>query len=371
MAWTSLPTTEGSFSLNANILANSVGGSLDDMLDEANSLSAALSTAISDIATNFEASIGSLTVSFVPVLDTTTSFTAPTLPTVPSLPDVPTFADAPDAPADATVLSLTLGSAPTVSATPDAPDTDGMLLDATAYTGAFDLGRNNALQSEQLARWRANQGAAASGIGLPLAAQLSANINAEQERKEVVGRIAQEQATLQASHLREDRRFAYTQALAVWQANEQAKVAAYQAEVQKFSEELRKWVEQNGMNLRVSEQGLRHWQTVSQQTIAEFTTEIERLQEDLKNKVTVYQQDMAKQAALLQWRTADNATEMDRAKFATDASIKLQEFAINIAKDGILATAGALAEQFKAWCSQVSFSASTDSSVGNITYAGG
>lgn len=287
MAWTSLPTTEGTYSLNGNILANSVGTSLDDMLDEANTINSALSTAITELKTQLHTDVSGLTTNFSPSLDTTTVFSSPTTPT-----------------------------APTLDAAPTAPTVGTTLLDEAAYSGAFALARDALLEEEQRALWDAAAGAAANGIGLPSSVSQGMILQSEQARRQGTSKVALEQATLKAGHLREDLKWQYTQQLDYYKEKSSVVLAAF------------------------------------------------------AQQIALLQASLAKEAEKRQWKTAANQTELERAKIATESSLQLQQFAVKISQDAALAYAGALAEQFKAWLAAVHFQASASAPVDNATYAG-
>jgi hypothetical protein len=323
MAWTNLPTSEGAYSLNGNIMANSLGSTMDDILDEATSLSSALSAAITAMKNDTQTNISDLTSAFAPTLDTLTAFVPPTIPTV------PTLADAPADPSAVTTFNVVVPTAPTPEATPSAPGVDTTLLDDAAYTGAFDLGRNAALSQEQRGLWLASEQAASNGIGLPMAASQALIQQVTAERQQAIQRAASEQATLKAQHLREDKRFAYEFSLTLWSAVEQNKLGIYREQVSAWRAQVEQWAQVNTLALSVTSQSLQNWQVVQSTTLAKFQAGIAKLQ-----------QELASQAQRLQWKTDANRTELDRAKYESDAAIQLQQFATQIGQQALLAYAG-------------------------------
>ena len=353
MAWTNLPTAEGSYSLNGNIMANSLGSTMDDILDEADSINSALSAAIASLESDTQTNITGLGVDFSPTLDTITAFSPPSVPTVPAL------ADAPDDPDALTAFNVVVPTAPTPAATPTAPGTSTTLLDDAAYTGAFALARNAALAQEQRDRWLASEQAAANGIGLPSAASQAMLQQSAAARQQATQRAALEQATLKANHLREDKRWAYEFSLTVWSAVEQNKLALYREAVSAWRAQVEKWVQDNTLALSITSQELQNWQVVQQTTLAR-----------LQSEIAILQQKLASEAQKLQWKQDKNATELDRAKFDTESAIKIQEFATTIGQQALLAYAGALAEQFKAWLAAVHYTVGASGSINNLSYAG-
>lgn len=69
------------------------------------------------------------------------------------------------------------------------------------------------------------------------------------------------------------------------------------------------------------------------------------------------------------WSTMDQHKLTDAQQKAVDAR-EVQQILVDTGKQATYAYAGAVAEQFKAWCSQISYGVSTGSSVSNVTYAG-
>jgi hypothetical protein len=232
-------------------------------------------------------------------------------------------------------------------------------LDDAAYTGAFALARNAALAQEQRDRWLASEQAAANGIGLPSAASQAMLQQSAAARQQATQRAALEQATLKANHLREDKRWAYEFSLTVWSAVEQNKLALYREAVSAWRAQVEKWVQDNTLALSITSQELQNWQVVQQTTLAR-----------LQSEIAILQQKLASEAQKLQWKQDKNATELDRAKFDTESAIKIQEFATTIGQQALLAYAGALAEQFKAWLAAVHYTVGASGSINNLSYAG-
>jgi hypothetical protein len=287
MTWITLPEEEGDFSLNGNKVANSVGASLDGFVDTATSLNDDLSAAITALRDDLLDSIDNIAATFNVTLDTTTAFSAPTALTT-----------------------------PTIGTTPTGPSTSGQLLDDTAYTNAYALARDDALATQGADTWEAENAAAASGIGLPSATILAMKSRIQQARRQATSGAALAQATAKAQHLRDDRQFAYTYAIQVYQAESQA-------------------------------------------ILSKFTGEIQN-----------YQQRLAEQAQRLQWKENANSTELERGRLNSEDQRKLQEYAVTIGQQASIAYAAALAEQFKAWLGAASYSARTDASINNATYTG-
>lgn len=371
---------------HSTVVANAIGGMAADAITEAQGVSRALTDAIAAIREQAENDVDALNFEFQPNLDTATQLERPPLPPLPTLPQLPTFGPAPAAPlAEASALTeavTALGAAPEIDAAgapgapPDGPETDGTLLSDAAYSGAWALLRDAALQAETAELWSAGIGVKANGIGLPFPAQQALEQQARQRRAQTIQQAAAEQAQRKASDLREDRRFAYTQALevyrqkaAAWQATEQAKVAAFGVAVQKFEAQLRAWIEEHGTKLRVSEQALKYWQTVEQQTAQRVKYEIDLLQASLGNEWAKIDRQLQVENARLAWRSASNVEAMQKEKTLLEASQRFQELAVEVSRSATLAVAAGLGEQFKAWFAAVSLSLSASTNVAGTTLA--
>jgi hypothetical protein len=265
-------------------MANSIGNTMDGFVAIAEALNGDLSNAIEGMRDSLLAILGDLGVDFAATgLDTTTTFTAPTAASIGTLPGAPT-----------------------------APTT-GAILDTAAYSGAFALARDAALAVETADLWTVETGAAANGIGLPAAVVLAAQSQIRQKKRQAISEAALTQATLQASHLREDTRWSYEQRLAYYK--DTASVAL----------------------------------------------------ETFKSEIEGYQAKLSAEAGKLTWKAEKNTTELKRAELVSEYASRIQDLAAKLALQAQTAFAAALAEQFKAWLSAASYSLSASTNVDGMT----
>jgi hypothetical protein len=290
MAWTYIdPNTYGEEDVykrlqHSAIMANSIGTTMDGYIEIAEALNGDLSNAIEDIRDSVLALLGDLGVDFAaPGLDTTTTFTAPTAPTIGSLPTTPT--------------------APAI----------GSVLDTAAYSGAFALARDAALAVENADLWAAETGAAANGIGMPQASMLAVQSQVRQKKRQAVSEAALSQATLQATHLREDIRWSY------------------------------------------------------EQRIAYYRDTASVIVETFKGEIEGYQAKLSAEAGKQTWKAEQNVTELRRAELASEYASRIQDLASRLALQAQTAFAAALAEQFKAWLSAASYSLGASTTVDGLT----
>lgn len=290
MTWTTIdPNAYGSEDVykrlqHSAIMANSIGTTMDGFIAIATALNGDLSDAIEGMRDSLLTVLGDLGVDFTaPGLDTATSFTAPTTATIGTLPTAPT-----------------------------APTT-GAILDAAAYSGTFALARDAALAVETADIWQVETGAAANGIGLPIAALLAGKAKAQQVKRQAISEAAMTQATLQASHLREDTRWSYEQRLA-------------------------------------------YYKDTASVVLETFKSEIEG-----------YQAKLAAEAGKLTWKAEKNATELKRAELVSEYAARIQDLAARLSLQAQTAFAAALAEQFKAWLAAASYSVSASTNVDGMT----
>jgi hypothetical protein len=419
MAWQVLGDGDGT--AYAPKIANSVGLSLDSLLEKFFSEGRQLETAIGQLKTQISTDVNALNTAFSPALDTDTKFEEHSVPDdslsndlVPppeiegSFPDLATIPSIGTAPDPGTVPTWTaptglLGSIPSITAfsktqaaAPDGPSPGNTLLSDAAYTGAFALARDAALQEEQRALWDASHAAAANGIGLPLASKQAALRRAQVARQQAISRAASEQATLKASHLRDDEKWAYEQQLRYWLEERKLELEQWmQEEMHKINawatlnqRNVEIWATREGRHVEIWANRARTemdlWRAKAQENrtdaIQRLEAEIARYKEDYTLRLTrwdkekesitqkfsiqvqAFQQELANEARRLQWKQDTNATELERTKFDVESSLRMQEFAANLSQQAMLAYAGARAEYVKALGSQVSYSASTSGS---------
>lgn len=290
MTWTTIdPNAYGSEDVykrlqHSAIMANSIGSTMDGFIALASALNADLSGAIEGMRDSLLAILGDLGVDVVTTgLDITTTFTAPAPATRGLLPDVPT-----------------------------APTT-GAILDTAAYTGTFALARDAALAVETADLWAVETGAAANGIGLPVAAILAAQSQIRQKKRQAVSEASLTQATLQATHLRDDTRWSYEQRLAYYKDTAAVVLDTFKAEIEG------------------------------------------------------YQAKLAAEAGKLTWKSEKNITELKRAELVSEYAARVQDLAARLALQAQTALAAALAEQFKAWLAATSYSLSAGTNVDGMT----
>jgi hypothetical protein len=185
-SWTDLNEIEGDYHLDANAMVNSLGHTLDAFAVMAKGVHAQLGPAIEDIRTVFDDAVAAYVATYACTL-VASPYVALTAPSMPS----------------------------------------GPLLNTQAYTDAFALSQDAALQARDLALWDAGTGAAAGGMGLPYAAQQASIRQINQKYAQDINTAALTQSALQASHQREDLRIYYTQKLDEFKAQLAERDEAY------------------------------------------------------------------------------------------------------------------------------------------------
>jgi hypothetical protein len=185
-SWTDLQTTNGSYTLPATEMVNSLGHMLDDFATLAVGVHEKLGPAIEDIRTVFDDAVAAY---------------------------VATYA-------------CELVASPYVEST--APSTpSGALLSDQAYTDAFALARDAALQEKERLLWEAGTGSAAGGVGLPYAFKQAAIKQINQAYAQTINQAALTQSATKAKDQREDLRWYYGQKLEEFKAQLAERDEAY------------------------------------------------------------------------------------------------------------------------------------------------
>lgn len=358
MAWITLPIENiVGDDLSANMLANSVGTSLDDMLTIALGINSQLSTGIEAIKTAWDDALAALSNTYSLTLGTNT-YTAPTSST--SAPDysasfesaitlgiAPTMAPAP-----------TVGALSAIATAPTAPSVGGIL--TTEYANAYALARQQALDDEANDVWQASFGAAASGRGLPLAAQQVAVQQAAVRRLKAISTAALDASRLQASHLREDTRWSYEQRLAYWAKIEEATLQHWKTEqsvavelwAQKVEADIKAYQSLSGITISKTQASAAILAQRYAAETARFGALIQNLELGLREV-----------AEKRQWFAADGELKVKDAMARAQDAREIQKILVETGEKAVYAYAAALAEQMKAWLSALSYQVQAQTSI--------